>query len=195
MDQIKIAKLLSIILGPLWLPALLFVLIFKTGISLNNIKILLPSIFVLQILLPAIYIYYITKSKKVNAWDLPKRHERYSLITINMIFTMISLFLVHLYGNTLLWNLSILLLISLTIITVTTFFFKISFHMSINVVGSILINFLFDWKLPFLYLSIPLIFWARLKLKRHNIYELLIAALFGGLITFGSLFIFGYIKI
>lgn len=54
------------------------------------------------------------------------------------------------------------------IISVVTSFWKISLHTSMNTVGSILLNLLFGWNLPVIYLVVPIVLWARITLKRHT---------------------------
>jgi hypothetical protein len=55
------------------------------------------------------------------------------------------------------------------------------------------INFLFDWNLPLLYLTIPVIFWARLRLKKHTVSQLIMGIIVTTIVLLGGLGFFGYL--
>lgn len=113
-------------------------------------------------------------------------------LAIDAVLTLVSFLLVFVYGNRLLLNIMLILIASLAILFIVTKYWKISLHTSLNTTGAILINFLFSWKLTFLYLSIPLIYWARLKLKRHSNKQLLAGIAITTAVSFLGLTIFGY---
>lgn len=189
----KLAKYLSIILGPqTWIPALYIIMILRTGLSNHQVLILLPSMLLLQVIIPLGYLYLAPKVGLATAWDLPKRQERYLFLLIVFITATISLFLTYQFGTKLLFNLNILLLILLVVLSLITYYWKISLHASLNTVGSILINFLFDWHLWFLYLTIPIIFWARLKLRKHTFSQLLAGIIISALFMFLGLKLLEY---
>lgn len=174
----KLAICLSFILGPFtWLPFLLLVFIFKSDLTKNQIGILLPSLFILLVGIPLSYILLAYKGKSITDIDLSKRQERFIPLIIAFISLLISFIVVKLYGSPFLQNLILLFILLLCVNGVITLFWKISFHMAANVVGSLLLNFLYKGQLPILYLTIPIIYWSRLKLKKHT-HSQLIAALF-----------------
>lgn len=191
---LKIAKLLSIVLGPqIWLPVLLLIFTFKTGLSSQQTKILLPSMFILQVFVPLSYLYLAPKLGWATEWDLPLRKERHSFFVVLSISYFLSFLLIYFYGNKLLFNLELTQLVLLIIFVVITRFWQISLHGAVNTAGAILINFLFNWNLPILFLTILVISWARLKLKRHNISQLLASIALTTVVILGSLKYFGYI--
>lgn len=190
----KLARFLSIILGPqMWFPVLILCTVFSVGLTRHQISILLPTLFVLQVLAPMSYIYLALHLKKISAWDLPKRQERYPFILIMLTSYFVSLILIHKFGNNLLFNLNLILLALTAIMLLTTFFWKISFHAGLNTSGSILINFLLGGKFPIIFLTIPAIFWARYKLKRHNVAQLLAGAVVSGSFIILSFKYLGYL--
>lgn len=181
MTSEKFAKILSIVLGPLfWFPILILTTVFNVGLERDQINILLPSLLLLQLVVPAIYIYLALKFKKASAWDLPNRQERYPFIIVVLISYFLSIILTHNFGNTLLFNLNLIIFALTAIMFFTTLFWKISFHTGLNTGGSILINFLFDGKFPLIFLTIPVVFWARYKLKRHSFAQLVAGIIFSG---------------
>ncbi len=177
-NQKKVAEYISIILGPqIWLPVIFLLLIFKTGLSTDRIVILFPILLIFLVLIPTFYLYFALRNNWVSAWDLPKRQERYPFIIVSLFSSLFVLFSILIYGNKLLFGLYITLLASLILISIITFFWKISIHMAMNVLGPFLINFIFPDKLIWLYLFIPIIFWARLVEHRHTVWQLMAAFL------------------
>lgn len=190
----KLAKLLSILLGPqVWLPLLFTSFLFKTGLSKSQLLILAPVLTTLQVLLPLLYLYLAPKFGWASEWDLPKKEERYPLLLLSFIANLISIIVIYYIGTKLLFNLSLLFFVIFTIVAVITYFWKISLHVSLATIGSLMINFLFDWNMPYLYLSIPIIFWARLTLKKHSLTQLIIPLILEPTILFLSLYYCGYV--
>lgn len=194
MNQQKAAEWLSIILGPhLWLPLIFFAFLFKTGLTYNQILILLPASFIFQIFIPLGYIFIALKLKKIDTWDLKKRQERYFFFAVYLSSLAILLILTLIFGSKLLVELNLMALVLLLIITVITFFWKISMHTSLATTGAILLNFLFNWQLLFLYLLIPVVAWSRYKLKRHTLAQLIAGILASMIVNLGFLKYFNLI--
>ena len=188
MNSEKLAKILSVLLGlHFWFPAFLIIGLLKSGLSNTSIFILAPILFLLQIVIPIAYIHISLHFKKISAWDMPKKEERIFFLSMSMIAYLFSMIIIYLFGNQLLFNLWLIVFILLTAIIVTTYFWQISLHTALNTAGSIIVNFLFNWSVPWLYLSVPIIFWARFKLKRHNTTQLLAGSIISGAITLGML--------
>ncbi|MFA5933593.1 MAG: hypothetical protein WCV81_05680 [Microgenomates group bacterium] len=196
MNSEKAAKIISVLLGPqIWLPVMIILLVFKTGIVPDNISVVLTGLLILQFIIPVLYIIFALKLKKISAWDLPKREERYLFLLITSISYLASLLLMHRLGTVLTFHLGIIEMTLVMILSLITTVWKISFHTSLNTAGSILINFLFNWQAPWVYLSIPIIFWARYKLKRHNPKQLIAGILISIHIMLSFLSYFRYISL
>lgn len=179
-----VAQLISLIFGPLvWIP-LLTIFVLKTNLPINQIKLLLPLLLILQVFIPLIYICIAYKFKKISDIDLSKKEERIIPMIIIFISLFISLLIVKSFDSTILYRFYLFSILVLAVNGFITIFWKISFHMGINVVGSLLINFLYHWQLPLLYLTIPLIYWSRFKLKRHTHAQLIVAFLLNAVIVF-----------
>lgn len=148
---------------------------------------------IFQFVVPFVYIYIALKLGIVSAWDLPKRQERYILLIVYFVSSLISLALVKIIGNEFLFNLNLIFLALTVSISLITIFWKISIHTSVNTAGAILLNFLFGWQLPWLYLIIPIVFWSRYKLKRHTFMQLLAGITLSATVVLGGLFYFGYL--
>lgn len=186
--SIKVAQLISILLGPqIWLPVLFFIIIFRLGAHPG----LFFSILFLQVIIPLAYLYLAPKLGLGTHWDLPKRQERYPFLAIVLIGSLISLFLSYQFGTKFLFDLNSLTVIFLIVFFLITLYWQISLHTALNTFGAILVNFLFDWNLAFLYLTIPTILWARLTLKRHTLSQLMAGIIISAIITLGGLYLLG----
>lgn len=181
MNKDKLARALSILLGPqVWLPLLITSILLKSGLTSSQLSILFPGLVIFQIFVPLISVYIALRLKKVTGWDLPKREERYWFLILTLVSYLFSIALIYFFGNKFLLNLSLIFFVLIIVISIITYFWKISLHASINTVGPILLNFLFSWQLPWLYLSVPLVYWARLKLKRHTLWQLIAGSIISG---------------
>jgi len=173
-----IAKIISMIFGPVtWSIIILAVFMLRGGLNSLQLKILLPLIAIFQVVVPFSYILILFKRKKVTDLDLTKREERYGPLIVFVICLLITIFCIYLVGADMLFRLYLIILTLLIINALITIFWKISFHVGVITIGVIMINFLYYWQWPILYLTIPLVFWARLELKKHTVGQLL-----GGLI-------------
>ncbi len=182
---------MSVVLGlHFWFPVFLIIGLLKSNLSSFQIYILFPLLFLLQIFIPIAYIHISLHFKKVSAWDLPKKEERIFFLSMSMIAYLISMVIIYYFGNQFLFNLGLIFFMILTVMVVTTYFWQISLHTALNTVGSIIVNFLFNWSVLWLFLSIPIIFWARFKLKRHNVRQLLAGVILSGGITLVMLKLF-----
>lgn len=187
------AKFLSIILGPVWLPILLAVMLFQTGLSTHQIYLLFPIILLLQFIIPFTYLYIALKLGTISVWDIPKREERYTLLAIYFVSSAISLALIRHFGNDFFFNLNLIFFVLTIAVSVITHFWKISVHTILNTAGAIILNFFFNWQLPWLFLLVPMVFWSRYKLRRHTPKQLLVGTLVSAIIILGGLFYFRYI--
>ncbi|MBI2405565.1 hypothetical protein HYV21_00725 [Candidatus Microgenomates bacterium] len=196
MDKKTIAKTISVVLGPhTWLPILLLVFIFKTGLNDQQIKVLLPLIFILLVLIPISYLYLAPKFKWAKEWDLPEKKERIPFFVIITISSAITMLPVKYFGNQFLFTLIEILFVLMLINVLITYFWKISLHTGINTLGSILVNFLLGWELPILYITIPIIFWARRNLNKHTTTQLLAGIIVNALFLVFALYLVGYMKL
>ncbi len=194
MPSEKIARFLSVVLGPhVWLPLLFILVILKSGLTSTQARIVLPSVLLLQVILPLTYMIIAPKLGWVSKWDMELKEERRPFFFFLLVLTLINLTIIYFFGNNFLFDLNIIFIVLLLILFGITKYWKISLHLSLNTASLILINFLFSWRFPFLYLIIPIIFWARLKLKKHTVNQLVAGIVITAIITFGGLHLFGYL--
>ena len=187
------AKLVSLFFGIPWLFTLIIVLLYKADLTQSQVVLLSGIFLIFNVIIPFLSLFYLYRSGRISDYDVTERDERFAPLTITMFSFLISLILTGLVGNDLIFEFSAIIFVILLVNLLITFSWKISLHMGINVASSILINALFDWKLPFLYLSIPLIYWSRYTLHRHSPRQLIGGLVISGGITVVGLRYFGYI--
>lgn len=189
----KLAKLISIILGPhIWLPLVFLTLLFESNLNKNQLLVLIPSVLILQVFLPLAYLLLAPKLGWVSAWDMKTRKERTPMLFLVLVAFIVSTLIIYIFGDTLLFHLSIIMLFLSASFLIINQFWKISLHAGLNTTGSIFINFLFGWKLPWLYLTIPIIYWSRLYLKKHTPLQLIAGTVVGATEIIFGLYFFGY---
>lgn len=191
MSTSRFAELISEIFGPhFWMPVLIILLLVRTGLNNNQLTVLLPSLITLLLLVPFLYLHVALKMGWISKWDIPKREERRPIIIIFTLCSIISFILVKHLGTTMLVDLFILLLITGFIAGLVTVFWKISIHMVLDTTGILLTNFLLGWHLWPLFALIPLVGWARLRLKRHTLAQITAGVLLSVTIFFAGIKLF-----
>jgi hypothetical protein len=191
---IKLARFLSVVLGPqVWLPALFFLIIFRSGLNKPQLSLLLPLVFLLEVAIPLGYLFIAPKVGWATSWELPKRSERYPIFIITVVTSLASLTLIYFVGTKLLFDLSLLFLLMLIVSMAITFYWQISLHVTLNVFGALIANFLFNWSLPMLYVVIPMVMWSRYFLKRHTASQLVVPIILNSGIVFVGLYYLGYL--
>jgi len=189
----KIAKLVSIILGPhTWSILLFIIVVLNTGLTNEQLAVVLPSVLLLQVAIPVSYLLFAPRLGWIKKWDMESKKERWPFLLLILVTYLISLLIIYVYGNILLFHLSIIIIFLIITLFIITFKWKVSLHTSLNTMAALSINFLFDWNLPLLYLTIPVIFWARLRLKKHTVSQLIMGIVVTTMVLLGGLALFGY---
>lgn len=193
MSSEKIAKFLAVALGPhIWTPLLFILIISKSGMTPQQTIIIFPTVLLLQVIIPIAYLIIAPKLGWVGKWDMETKEERRPFSILMLALTAITLIIIYLVGNSFLLHLNLIFITLLIALSAITVYWKISLHTSLNTAASIIVNFLFGWSLPFLYLAIPAIFWARLELKKHTVSQLAAGIVVTTIITIGGFVLFGY---
>ncbi len=193
MSSEKLAHGISILFGPVWVPIFVLLLVFNTRLTAQQITILLPALLLLEVIVPNVYVFYLVRTKKASGWNLAKREERYGVLKLMIVGTILSLFLIYFFGNEFLFKLSLINFLVLMTLAIITRFWKISLHMGVNILVITIINFLFHWQMLYLYLVLPLVYWARRKLTIHTHEQLIGGLVLTFVLVFGALHLFGYI--
>lgn len=178
MSLSRLAEIISEVFGPhLWMPVLMVLLLFRTGLSNDQLAVLVPSLITLLLIIPFVYLHIALKMGWISKWDIPKKEERRPIIAIFIICSIISLFLVKQFGSKMFLDLFILLLTTGFVASAITLFWKISIHMVLDTSGVLVMNLLLGSEFWPLFILIPVVAWARLKLKRHTFFQILAGVL------------------
>ncbi len=146
--------------------------------------------------LPFIYVFFLYRKNKILDMHMPDRNNRMK----PMIFTLISyiagfIVLYLLNAPFFLRTIFILSIISTSILTVITLYWKISLHASWITFIVITFNVLFGpWMLLLLPL-IPIIGWARVRGKRHTTPQVVMGAGISSIICFLGYYFTGFINL
>ncbi|MBC7328026.1 hypothetical protein H5T87_07925 [bacterium] len=139
-------------------------------------------------LVPGLVVLAFLKAKLLSDPDITNRLERIRpYILITLLYFLGAFILLYLPPKPLNRVLGILMSCYATVTltgTVITYFWKISMHLS-GLVGPITAS-IFFWKLPAVpsLIAILPLAWARLHLKKHNIWQILAGILMSSLVTF-----------
>lgn len=202
---IKIARAISYLFdgSVLALPLFVAVSFYKYNNNLynysnKNLSGVMTSFFtsiVFTALIPYILILFLYRSGKISDLQMPKRKERlFPLLIINISVIIGFCVLIFTSPTRLLLSVYSMYLLSLPVISLITFFWKISFHSSYITLFSIAYMLVFGkWAILTLPL-IPIVGWSRIKLKKHTIAQVLAGAAITAAASFSVLYITGFLN-
>lgn len=127
----------------------------------------------------------------VSDMELSRREERPRFILVSLSSDVLALLILHFFGGPRLLTLIVLTYFCLAIVMFSiSSFWKISMHMA-GVGGfSTALVFVFGAAAGWAFLSLPLVAWARLHRRKHDIPQLIAGALAGTLVT---VLVFGFL--
>ncbi|MFA6023940.1 MAG: hypothetical protein WC777_01860 [Candidatus Gracilibacteria bacterium] len=166
--KVKICEAISFIAHPVFVFPLLTVVYFKWD-QLSSFLAVLGLSFVM----PFLYFLYLYKTKRISDFDVSKRIQRYPLYYATLIGLMLSIIYLYLFSTKeIFYDFSRLLAIA-TLLILFNFKIKVSIHVAlITILCFALVQ---DFNLsPLIFLTIPLVVYSRLLLKRHKPLELIL---------------------
>ncbi len=183
----RFAQIVSIFFGFPWLSVVLWLLVFRTGLIQQQIAFFSIVLPILNIIIPFLYFFWALRKGIIADIDITKRQQRYGVMTLMFVLQLISLWLIYTRGNATLLDLSLIIDAVFISTYLITLLWKISLHMTINVIAILLLNVLFDWKYLYLLAIIPLVMWSRFYLKKHTLSQLI-----AGTLVSGSIMLIGF---
>lgn len=144
--------------------------------------------------IPLAYIVWGKKRGWVSDFELSKREERPRFILVSLSSDLLALVILILGGAPdLVWVLALVYAsLGITMFTISNFW-KISLHM-VTVGGfSVLLMTVFGTNVWWVWLSLPVVAWARLHRKKHTLAQLWAGAVLGAGITAAVLWLAGII--
>jgi membrane-associated phospholipid phosphatase len=118
---------------------------------------------------PTLYVFWLVKKKMVSDFHIPIRSQRIRPMVFMLVTTVISIFLLMgLHTPRFVMMLSLAAFGQLVIIFVITLKWKISGHAAAVSTFSALCWLFYGSLAGFVFILIPIVIWARLRLKRHT---------------------------
>jgi membrane-associated phospholipid phosphatase len=184
----KVARVISEMFNgflTLMLPSVLAT--FLSDLSLVK-KIFLISLIILGVLIPY---FVLRKMGKVTDHDITDRKQRPLFFS----FVLLSFLLVYLYVFIFTFEYTLLKVVLATeivflVLTVVTLFWKMSGHMTTLMLSIFSLYFLFgEWYILLLLIVVIPVGWSRIVLKKHDIYQVIVATIVSSLLSVLILFV------
>lgn len=180
--KMHIARFISFIFGPIFWVIFLFAATYYKDLFKNKNDMMI--VIVISCIIPLMAFAALLRSGKISDLDITVRKERYSmLVIINICMLALLVFLRMRYMNVL-FHLTQIVYVIVTISSLITLFYKISLHVTFSYTFAVLINAVFSFKLWYLYLIVPTVFWSRLALKKHTMMQMLLAICIDSIIIY-----------
>lgn len=186
-DETLWARIVSLVFNPplIW-TIMIYPIAFRASLSQTE-AIIHASIFATFVCwIPSLFVLLMVKLGKIGDIHMRESHERYIPYAISIVGAILAgLILNHLQASPILLILTLVTFVQLTLMLVGTFFDHISTHaMGISSVTSAT-SLVFGVQTGAVFIPlILLVVLARLVLKRHNTFQVMVGTLIGGLVPF-----------
>ena len=145
---------------------------------------------------PYLYIYFLYKKKKINDMHIPEKENRIKPMVVACISYIICLVILYvLKGPLFLKAIFAISIVSTIILTIITYFWKICLHTSGITFMVITFYILFGKWILLMIPLIPLIGWARVRIKKHTVNQVILGAGITAITTFLIYYKYGFINL
>lgn len=192
----KIAKIISYTFDGSFISVPFFIAICLVLFD-NAIEVTLWAFFCILFttIIPNTYILILYKKKLINDLHVPIRQERLKPLIVGNISYILGFFIMYtIRGPLFLRTILFTYMVTILILTVITYFWKISFHTSWITFAAITFFVLFGKWLLLLLLLIPLVGWARIKIKRHTLTQVILGSTISSITTLFGYSFFGFLR-
>lgn len=166
MNKAKIARIVSEISNGFLTMILTPLLAIGTSTLGTKLKIIYSLAYLLVTILPYLIL---KKLGKASDYEFTNRKERPPyFITVSLLFGLLFLIL-KTYSIPTLTDISLALFVVASVITIVTFFWKISGHMTYSTLLFMTLGYIFSPYVLLLFLFSPFIGWSRIVLKKHTL--------------------------
>lgn len=162
-----------------WVPIFIVAAVFKAGLKTEHFKTTIIILHSLDVFAPILVYIFLLNGGKIKDANLIKREDRPQLFGITTFLVFIATVISYRLGSPLFFQVHLIVFIFMLTLTAITMFFKISAHMFINTFFIFMLNFIYDWKLLWLFLIVPVVAFARLNLKAHTRVEVVLGTIVG----------------
>lgn len=175
----RVALGTSIIFSPFLVPIVTAVFVIRAHAETNQETILwLAVVTAFVTVLPILGIIWLSRFSQVNDWHLHTKEDRLLPLCFTLVSLILGTVLLHQIGASreIVWA-CIAYIVNTVVFTAITPLWKISFHTSVTTGCIMVLGFLVDSQLGWLFLLIPLIAWARVYRKRHTLLQTVVGTL------------------
>lgn len=147
-------------------------------------------------IMPFIFVVFLYKKKIIADLHVPRREDRLKPLLVSNISYLLGYFVFFIFkAPVYLKALFFTSFLTTVLLTIITSFWKISFHTSWITFTSITYYVFFGKWMLLLFLFVPLVAWARVKIKRHTVGQVITGSLLAFItVSFGFSF-FGLLSI
>lgn len=181
-----LAKIISFVFGyPVLAPIDWFLVTWQLSSSIFEFRFWFLLGFSLIILVPLVFLRWEIKRGKIDGWDVESHRKGLWITFVGFLGLLLTSFLVFILSDSRSWHFIMLTALVLTLVMgLTRIFYKLSVHTALTTVSALLITYLFGFRFWPLFLLIPIAGWARLKLKKHSLAQVINSAFLVVLIYF-----------
>ncbi len=175
----RVALGTSIIFSPFLVPIVTAVFVIRAHAETNQETALwLAVVIAFVTVLPILGILWLSRFSQVNDWHLHTKEDRLLPLCFTLVSLILGTVLLHQIGASreIVWA-CIAYIVNTVVFTAITPLWKISFHTSVTTGCIMVLGFLVDSQLGWLFLLIPLIAWARVYRKRHTLLQTVVGTL------------------
>lgn len=145
---------------------------------------------------PYLYVCFLYKKKKINDMHIPEKEDRIKPLVVACISYIICLVILYvLKGPLFLKAIFAISIVSTIILTIITYFWKICLHTSGITFMVITFYILFGKWILLMIPLIPLIGWARVRIKKHTVNQVILGAGITAITTFLIYYYCGFINL
>lgn len=193
----KFARIVSYIFDGSYISIPIFLLIcfIVTGNAFATLK--WASLCILfGLLIPNLYVLFLLRSNRIDDIHVPNREDRIKPLIVTNVSYILGYIVLYMFGAPLfLRSMFVIYVVSTLILTVITFFWKISFHTSWITFVVITFCVLLGRKALFLLALIPLVGWTRVKVERHTTMQVIMGSIVSAVTSLSIYSSYGFINL
>jgi hypothetical protein len=199
----KIARFLSVLLHPVFIPLIAAVIVFRLGFypfsfyAPKAMYVVLAIVFIFNVVTPVFFIYLFKKSGIISSFTLDERRDRILPLFAYALMLYLSSVIFRQWDLPQLWHVILLLTAMLTLfVLLISVFSKISFHLSGwgGLTGMIMFL-IYAYGVQYFLLLSAVVFcaglaaWSRATLEKHKAGEIITGFIMACLIMFSGLYL------
>ncbi len=137
----------------------------------------LVLLLVVDAIVPAVFMLWGLKSKRISDWDMTKRQERGGIYFVTVVAHLFGVVLAFYLGKIALAKLLLVFWSLATIFALITAMWKISVHGGVNGALVAFFNYIYGWRnYWWLVIVLLMVLWSRVASKKHSFMQAVVGA-------------------